>query len=132
MCVLSIASRPNWYGAMVSLSLSAALADAGIPMVLCGSNHMPSSVTLPVSGNFEQAARLTCPLPAMSRPSCYDLLGQRFGVHGRFILCLGNQLGREAMDRPRIHGPRAARLIPHCNWLYQELMRLEPCHAEDR
>lgn len=47
------------HGAMISLSLSAALAEAGIPLVLCGRNHAPVSLTLPVTGNFEQAARLT-------------------------------------------------------------------------
>jgi len=46
------------HGAMLSLSLSAALAEAGIPLVLCGRNHTPVAVSLPVSGNFEQAARL--------------------------------------------------------------------------
>ena len=45
--------------AMLSLSLSAALAHAGIPLVLCGRNHSPVALSLPVSGNFEQAARLT-------------------------------------------------------------------------
>jgi len=55
------------HGAMLSLSLGAALADAGIPLVLCDSNHAPVALSLPVSGNFEQAARLTAqaalPLP---------------------------------------------------------------------
>ena len=47
------------HGAMLSLSLGAALADAGIPLVLCGRNHAPVALSLPVSGNFEHAARLT-------------------------------------------------------------------------
>ena len=47
------------HGAMLSLSLGAALAEAGIPLVLCGHNHAPVALSLPVSGNFEQAARLT-------------------------------------------------------------------------
>ncbi len=47
------------HGAMLSLSLGAALAEAGIPLVLCGRNHAPAALSLPVSGNFEQAARLT-------------------------------------------------------------------------
>ena len=47
------------HGAMLSLSLGAALAEAGIPLVICGRNHAPAAVSLPVSGNFEQAARLT-------------------------------------------------------------------------
>ena len=46
------------HGAMLSLSLGAALAEAGIPLVLCGRNHAPVALSLPVSGNFEQAARL--------------------------------------------------------------------------
>ena len=59
------------HGAMLSLSLSAALADAGIPLVLCGRNHTPVALSLPVSGNFEQAARLSAqaalPLPKRKR-----------------------------------------------------------------
>ena len=47
------------HSAMLSLSLGAALAEAGIPLVLCGRNHAPVALSLPVSGNFEQAARLT-------------------------------------------------------------------------
>lgn len=47
------------HGAMLSLSLGTALAEAGIPLVLCGRNHAPVALSLPVSGNFEQAARLT-------------------------------------------------------------------------
>lgn len=47
------------HGAMVSLSLADALARAGIPLVLCGANHAPMAISLPVSGNFEFAARLT-------------------------------------------------------------------------
>ena len=47
------------HGAMLSLSVVAALADNGIPLVLCNRSHAPVALSLPVSGNFEQAARLT-------------------------------------------------------------------------
>lgn len=47
------------HGAMLSLSVIAALADNGIPLVLCNRSHAPVALSLPVSGNFEQAARLT-------------------------------------------------------------------------
>ncbi len=47
------------HGAMLSLSAVAALADNGIPLVLCNRSHAPVALSLPVSGNFEQAARLT-------------------------------------------------------------------------
>jgi len=46
-------------GCGISLNLAAALAEAGVPLVLCSSNHMPSSITLPVTGNFESAQRLS-------------------------------------------------------------------------
>jgi CRISP-associated protein Cas1 len=46
------------YGAVISINLCAALSEAGIPIVLCGQNHVPISLTLPISGNFEQASRL--------------------------------------------------------------------------
>ena len=45
------------YGTMVSLSLRAAMAEAGIPLLLCALNHPPIALTLPVSANFEQAVR---------------------------------------------------------------------------
>ncbi|MCF8483403.1 MAG: type II CRISPR-associated endonuclease Cas1 [Rhodospirillum sp.] len=47
------------HGAMLSASLLARLAELGIPVVLCGRNHMPVSLTLPVVGNGEQAPRMT-------------------------------------------------------------------------
>lgn len=46
------------HGATISLNLSAALAEAGIPLVQCGSDHMPRALTLPVTGNFEMAVRV--------------------------------------------------------------------------
>ncbi|MGB0683853.1 MAG: type II CRISPR-associated endonuclease Cas1 [Magnetovibrionaceae bacterium] len=45
------------FGASLSLNVAAALAEAGIPLVLCGANHLPALLCLPVSANFEQAAR---------------------------------------------------------------------------
>ena len=53
-CVLA-----HGHGVTLSLSLIAALANAGIPLVLCDRNHAPTALSLPVSGNFEHAARLT-------------------------------------------------------------------------
>lgn len=63
------------HGALLSLSLSAALAEAGIPLVLCARNHAPVALSLPVSGNFEQAARLTAQA-ALSLPKRKQLWRQ--------------------------------------------------------
>ncbi len=58
-------------GATLSLNLATALAESGIPLVLCGPDHMPRSMTLPVSGNYESAARqrdqAEAPLPMRKR-----------------------------------------------------------------
>ena len=63
------------HGAMMSLSLSAALAEAGIPLVLCNRNHAPVALSLPVSGNFEHAARITAQA-ALSLPKRKQLWRQ--------------------------------------------------------
>mgnify|MGYP001072787388 CR=1 FL=1 len=46
------------HGCTVSVNLTAALADAGVPLVLCGRNHTPVAISLPVTGNYEQATRM--------------------------------------------------------------------------
>ncbi len=42
----------------LSLSLAAALAEAGVPLVLSDRAHMPVALSLPVSGHFEMAGRV--------------------------------------------------------------------------
>lgn len=46
------------HGTTWSSSLLAELADRGAPVVLCGSNHAPRSVLLPLEGHHAQGARL--------------------------------------------------------------------------
>ena len=46
------------HGTTWSTSLLAELADRGAPVVLCGSNHAPRSVLLPLEGHYAQGARL--------------------------------------------------------------------------
>ena len=46
------------YGCMVSTPLLEALSSEGVPVVICGKNHHPASMVLPVAGNFEYAKRL--------------------------------------------------------------------------
>ncbi|GEO80951.1 CRISPR-associated endonuclease Cas1 [Pararhodospirillum oryzae] len=59
------------HGAMVSAALVARLAEEGIPLVVCGSNHLPVACCVPVVGHFEQADRLaaqtTAALPVTKR-----------------------------------------------------------------
>lgn len=47
------------HSASITLALSVALAEHGIPLVSCNSNHFPIAITLPVSNNFESAARIS-------------------------------------------------------------------------
>lgn len=42
----------------ITTDLSAALAAESIPVVLCDSRHMPTAITWPVTGHFEQADRV--------------------------------------------------------------------------
>lgn len=42
----------------ITTDLSAALAAESIPVVLCDARHMPSAITWPVTGHFEQADRV--------------------------------------------------------------------------
>lgn len=46
------------HGTTWSTSLLTELAERGAPVVLCGSNHAPRSVLLPLEGNHAQGARL--------------------------------------------------------------------------
>lgn len=46
------------HGTTWSTSLLTELADRGAPVVLCGSNHAPRSVLLPLEGHHAQGARL--------------------------------------------------------------------------
>lgn len=46
------------HGTTWSTSLLTELADRGAPVVLCGSNHSPRSVLLPLEGHHAQGARL--------------------------------------------------------------------------
>lgn len=46
------------HGLTYSNSLLIALAEQGVPVVLCGRNHMPSAMVWPVSGHHEQSGRI--------------------------------------------------------------------------
>lgn len=46
------------YGTTWSSALLVELADRGIPVVLCGTNHIPKSVLLTLDGHHEQGARM--------------------------------------------------------------------------
>ncbi|WP_229861811.1 type II CRISPR-associated endonuclease Cas1 [Pseudodonghicola xiamenensis] len=46
------------HGTTCSISLLAELADRGAPVVLCGANHAPRSVLMPLEGHHAQGARL--------------------------------------------------------------------------
>ena len=46
------------HGTTWSTALLTALADHGAPVVLCGSNHVPHSILLPLEGNHAQGGRI--------------------------------------------------------------------------
>jgi len=89
------------HGSMVSLSLSAALAEAGVPLVICTRNHAPVALTLPVSGNFEQAARLNAQaiLPVPKRKKLWQqLVRAKIRAQAR-QLELANHPGYEGLNK---------------------------------
>jgi CRISPR-associated protein Cas1 len=46
------------HGATWSANLTARLADRGVPIVICGSNHAPIALVWPIEGHFEQGRRM--------------------------------------------------------------------------
>lgn len=46
------------HGTTWSTSLLTELADRGVPVVLCGTNHAPRSVLMPLEGHYAQGSRL--------------------------------------------------------------------------
>ena len=48
----------NSYGLTYSNAVLVALAERGIPVVLCGTNHLPAGFVLPISGHHEHAAHI--------------------------------------------------------------------------
>jgi len=55
------------HGATWSANLTARLADRGVPIVICGSNHSPVALVWPIDGHFEQGRRMQSQATA-SRP----------------------------------------------------------------
>jgi len=54
------------HGATCSASLLAELADRGVPVVFCATNHSPRSVLMPLDGHYAQGARLRAQWQAKS------------------------------------------------------------------
>jgi CRISPR-associated protein Cas1 len=63
------------HGVTWTTSLIAALAERGAPVVLCGTNHAPVAVCLPVEGHHAQNARLRAQWDA-GKPLCKQLWKQ--------------------------------------------------------
>jgi len=55
------------HGATWSANLTARLADRGVPIVICGSNHAPIALVWPIDGHYEQGRRMQAQADA-SRP----------------------------------------------------------------
>ena len=54
----------NAHGLSYTNNLLVALAERGIPLVLCAANHNAVGMLLPISGNFEQAKRIEAQIGA--------------------------------------------------------------------
>ncbi|MBF0393740.1 MAG: type II CRISPR-associated endonuclease Cas1 [Alphaproteobacteria bacterium] len=52
------------HGCMISTQIMAALADSGIPVVICGNHHTPAGVFWPVVAHHAQTARMAGQLSA--------------------------------------------------------------------
>jgi CRISP-associated protein Cas1 len=46
------------HGATWTANLTARLADRGVPIVICGSNHSPIALVWPIDGHYEQGRRM--------------------------------------------------------------------------
>lgn len=55
------------YGQTLSVNLMAALSEAGVPIVVCGTDQTPDALVWPVAGHFEQGRRMQAQAEA-SRP----------------------------------------------------------------
>jgi len=54
----------NAHGITYTNNLLVALAERGVPFVLCGANHNAVGMLLPIDGNFEQARRIDAQIAA--------------------------------------------------------------------
>ena len=54
----------NAHGITYTNNLLVALAERGVPFVLCGANHNAIGMLLPIDGNFEQARRIDAQIAA--------------------------------------------------------------------
>ena len=82
------------HSATISINLNVALSEAGIPLVICGSNHAPVSLTLPVTGNYEQAARLNAQasLSHVRKKQLWrDLVRAKITAQARCLEIIGHQ-----------------------------------------
>lgn len=62
----------NAHGLSYTNNLLVALAERGAPFVLCGANHNPVGMLLPIDGNYEQARRIDAQIAA-KRPQIKQL-----------------------------------------------------------
>lgn len=91
------------HGCMVSTQILGALADAGVPVVLCGNNHSPSGVFWPMEAHHAQTARTAGQMAApkalnnaiwreivrekiRQQAACLDRVGVEGGKSLRFLI----------------------------------------------
>lgn len=63
------------HGVTCTTNLIARLAEVGAPIIFCGTNHLPISVTLPLEGHYAQGARMRAQWEA-SKPLAKQLWRQ--------------------------------------------------------
>lgn len=91
------------HGCMVSTQVLGALADIGVPVVVCGNNHSPAGIFWPVESHHAQTARTAGQLAApkalnnaiwreiirekiRQQAECLDRTGQQGGKSLRFLI----------------------------------------------
>lgn len=77
----------TWSGSLV-----ARLAEHGAPIVFCGSNHLPVSVTLPLEGHQAQGARMLAQISAsrpLSKQIWRKIVAAKIRMQGALLASLG-------------------------------------------
>ncbi len=88
------------HGVTFSVNLVAALAERGAPMVLCGANHAPIAVCLPLDGHYGQNARIRAQWEAgrpLAKQLWREIVATKIRWQGAVLEARGVEAGAFAM-----------------------------------
>ncbi len=98
------------HGTTWSTSLLTELGDRGTPVVLCGSNHVPRSMLLPVEGHFAQGARMRAQCNAkapLKKQAWKKVVISKVLMQAQVLGAVGQQRGRlDQLARSVMSGDR--------------------------